>query len=122
MPPLSDRLNRQFAKAFSKHFAQLAEKYPAYAEMRNIFDQYSQAENRVTHALVTALHEDTKLLRSFLADIADCSPRVKGPIEICEQTYPGKIETTEAETERGASQMYGLPLATNGAWSSKTRS
>ena len=68
--------------------------------MRNIFDQYSQPENRVTHALVTALHEDPKLLGSFLADIAGCSPRVKGPIEISEQTYPGKIETTEDETER----------------------
>ncbi len=69
--------------------------------MRNIFDQYSQPENRVTHALVTALHEDRGLLRAFLTDIANCSPpRAMGPIEICEQTYPGEPEAAEDETER----------------------
>ena len=70
-------------------------------EMRNIFDQYSQPENRVTHALVSALHEDSNLLRAFLADIANCSPpKAKDSIEICEQTYPGEIEAAEEETER----------------------
>jgi hypothetical protein len=48
-------------------------------EMRNIFDQYPQPENRVTHALVSAFHEDSDLLRSFLAGIANCaSPKGKG--------------------------------------------
>lgn len=64
--------------------------------MRNIFDQYSQPENRITHALVTALHEDQKLLRAFLKDIPECLlPRKKQPIEIFEQTYPGELEKTE---------------------------
>jgi len=34
----SDPLNRQFAEAFTAHFAELAEKYPVYGELRNIFD------------------------------------------------------------------------------------
>lgn len=69
--------------------------------MRNIFDQYSQPENRVTHALVTALHEDCKLLRAFLKDIAKClPPRKKQLIEICEQTYPGETETIEDATAK----------------------
>ena len=35
--------------------------------MRNVFDQYSQSENRVTHALAAALLEDGKLLRPPLS-------------------------------------------------------
>ena len=34
----SDPLNRQFAEAFTSHFAELADKYPVYGELRNIFD------------------------------------------------------------------------------------
>jgi hypothetical protein len=34
----SDELNEQFAHRFTKHFAQLAAKYPIYADLRNVFD------------------------------------------------------------------------------------
>jgi hypothetical protein len=34
----SDPLNRQFAERFTQHFAALAEKYPVYGDLRNIFD------------------------------------------------------------------------------------
>ncbi|MBI2481612.1 MAG: DUF1598 domain-containing protein [Planctomycetia bacterium] len=34
----SDALNSQFAHSFTKHFADLANKYPIYAELRNVFD------------------------------------------------------------------------------------
>jgi hypothetical protein len=34
----SDPLNQQFAEDFTAHFADLAEKYPVYGELRNIFD------------------------------------------------------------------------------------
>jgi hypothetical protein len=34
----SDALNSQFAQSFTKHFTALADKYPVYAELRNIFD------------------------------------------------------------------------------------
>lgn len=34
----SDPLNKQFAESFTVHFAELAEKYPVYGELRTIFD------------------------------------------------------------------------------------
>ncbi len=34
----SDVLNRQFAQGFTKHFTALCDKYPIYAELRNVFD------------------------------------------------------------------------------------
>jgi hypothetical protein len=34
----SDPLNRQFAERFTTHFAALADKYPIYADLRNVFD------------------------------------------------------------------------------------
>ncbi len=34
--------------------------------MRNVFDQYTQAENQLTHALACSLHEDQALLREFV--------------------------------------------------------
>ncbi len=34
----SDPLNRKFADSFTTHFAALADKYPVYGEMRNLFD------------------------------------------------------------------------------------
>jgi hypothetical protein len=34
----SDDLNRQFARSFTQHFAALCQKYPLYAELRNLFD------------------------------------------------------------------------------------
>ncbi len=35
---MSDELNRQFARNFTRHFPELARKYPVYAELRNIGD------------------------------------------------------------------------------------
>jgi len=34
----SKPLNRQFVESFTKHFPELAEKYPVYAELQNLFD------------------------------------------------------------------------------------
>ena len=71
--------------------------------MRNIFDQYSQPENRVTHALMTALNEDRRLLGAFLTDIARQAPgKTDGSLQITEQRYPGVVadELDEGETER----------------------
>ena len=36
------------------------------SRIRNIFDQYSKPEDRVTHALGHVLDEDPELLKSFL--------------------------------------------------------
>ena len=34
----SDALNRKFAHSFTEHFPELCQKYPIYAELRNLFD------------------------------------------------------------------------------------
>jgi len=72
--------------------------------MRNIFDQYTQPENRLTHALVSVLGEDITLLRQFVKWVTR-KPIPKN-IKIIEQQLPGEIEITEEESERR-----GLPDA-----------
>jgi hypothetical protein len=72
--------------------------------MRNVFDQYSQPENRLTHALVSALAEDKKLLRAFVRWITGSAPPKK--LFIDEQSLPGEPEILEGESEKR-----GLPDA-----------
>ena len=69
--------------------------------MRNLFDQYSQPENRITHALMTAINEDRKLLGGFLRELL----KVKTPanpykLSVLEQQYPGEEEPSEDDLER----------------------
>ena len=71
--------------------------------MRNLFDQYSQPENRVTHALATALHEEPKLVRSFLRRVAGADPPPRAPLVVLEQRLPGESEP-DGDDERA-----GLP-------------
>ena len=56
--------------------------------MRNIFDQYTQPENRLTHALACALYEDAALLRAFVTWVGGVAPP-DGELEIVEQSRPG---------------------------------
>lgn len=72
--------------------------------MRNIFDQYSQHENRLTHALVTAFGEDPKLLRKFVKWITGTAPPKR--LKVVEQQLPGEYELSEQEYEQR-----GLPDA-----------
>ncbi len=75
--------------------------------MRNIFDQYSQPENRVTHALVSALNEDRSLLGSFLRKIVkEVPPTSSRSLAVEEQKIPGHPEQPEDAKERK-----GLPDA-----------
>ena len=74
--------------------------------MRNVFDQYTQPENRITHALVTALAEDPKLLRAFVRWITGVSAPA-GKLHIVEQRLPGEPdEHSEVDAARR-----GLPDA-----------
>lgn len=73
--------------------------------MRNIFDQYSQPENKITHALASALNEDSKLLKSFIKEFGHKGYNLRA-LEIVEQKLPGEIQTSEKEAERR-----GLPDA-----------
>lgn len=73
--------------------------------MRNIFDQYNQPENRLTHALVCCLFEDRKLLNSFISWVLATKPKIKN-VQIVEQRLPGEQESSEEDSERR-----GLPDA-----------
>lgn len=73
--------------------------------MRNLFDQYNHPENRLTHALVSALHQDHKLLKQFVRWAAPTAC-VQEPFSIIEQSLPGEEETEEETPERR-----GLPDA-----------
>jgi hypothetical protein len=69
--------------------------------LRNIFDQYLQPENRVTHALMTAINEDRNLLGLFLRELI----KAKAPVDprklsVLEQQYPGDEEPSEEELDR----------------------
>jgi hypothetical protein len=69
--------------------------------LRNIFDQYSQPENRITHALMTALQEDRKLLGLFLRELIGVKPPCHpSRLAVLEQQYPGEQEPSEEELER----------------------
>ncbi len=74
--------------------------------MRNIFDQYEQPENRLTHALVTVLDQDRSLLSPFLKwlGIAD-SPKPQA-LRMTQQQVPGTVLDDADEVEQK-----GLPDA-----------
>ena len=74
--------------------------------MRNIFDQYSQPENRLTHSLATVLHQDRKLLSDFLKKFGPRTFPSVHKLKIIEQSIPGRIELAEGESLRR-----GLPDA-----------
>ena len=66
--------------------------------VRNVFDQYKQPENRLTHSLATVLHEDTALLKSFLTTFG---PKPHPPVrelKVIEQSLPGIPELAGSET------------------------
>lgn len=74
--------------------------------MRNIFDQYTQPENKLTHSLVSSLAQDPALLRKFLSwAVRKRFPR-KHKIYIIEQSLPGQDESDEKEAAKR-----GLPDA-----------
>jgi hypothetical protein len=73
--------------------------------LRNLFDQYFQPENRVTHALLTALNEDRKLLQLFLRELVRVKPPVAATqLFVLEQRFPGEEELSEPELE-----LRGIP-------------
>ncbi len=74
--------------------------------MRNIFDQYSQPENRLTHALVSSIAQDQYLLRDFIKWTTGHSIAKKEKIHVIEQSLPDQLEESEDEAIRK-----GLPDA-----------
>lgn len=72
--------------------------------MRNVFDQYSQPENRLTHALATFLNEDREALRGFLRMVGAPPPPGQGMV-VLEQRLPGESFDEPEEVSEGR----GLP-------------
>jgi hypothetical protein len=69
--------------------------------MRNVFDQYSQPENRITHALMTALHEDRRLLALFLREIVNLrAPTATADLAMLVQQLPETPSVSEEEAEQ----------------------
>ena len=69
--------------------------------MRNIFDQYTQPENRLTHALVSALANERRLLVPFLKWIGVAElPDVRN-LRITEQQVPGEVLSGEETDAKG---------------------
>ncbi|MGH9425568.1 MAG: hypothetical protein ACRD2L_04580 [Terriglobia bacterium] len=72
--------------------------------MRNIFDQYSQPENQLTHALMVSLDSDRWLLNSFVRWVTGQNMR-KQKLVVFEQSLPGDEEDLSEEE----AQRRGLP-------------
>jgi hypothetical protein len=72
--------------------------------VRNVFDQYSLPENRVTHALLASLEADQRLLSRFLKWIGVKRP--VGRIFVLQQSLPGE-QTRIAD--RDETERQGLP-------------
>ena len=72
--------------------------------MRNIFDQYEQPENRLTHALATVLEQDRVILLAFLKWLGVSETPKQTRLAITQQQVPGSL-LDEAE----GLQQKGLP-------------
>ncbi|MGB4067995.1 MAG: hypothetical protein WBK08_08195 [Nitrospira sp.] len=68
--------------------------------MRNLFDQYSQPENRLTHALLASLAEDRWLLDAFVRWAFGMHVK-KERLSVLEQSFPGEpLDLSEEEAQR----------------------
>jgi len=68
--------------------------------MRNLFDQYSHPENRLTHALLSCLSRDRRQLQRFTSWAVGESHSAK-LLEVLEQSLPGEtIDLSEEDAER----------------------
>lgn len=72
--------------------------------MRNIFDQYSQPENKLTHALMVSLDSDRKLLKSFVRWVTG-NNMGKQKLVVLQQSLPGD----EGDLSEEEAQRRGLP-------------
>ena len=69
--------------------------------MRNVFDQYSQPENRLTHALMVTLANDRKLVRPFLKLMGTRKLPALKNIELGLQRVPGQSADSTKDGEEG---------------------
>lgn len=75
-----------------------------WSAMRNVFDQFKEPENRLTHALMSSLNEDSILLKEFIHWVTEAQLPV-GELIVQEQSLPGELEEPEGDEE----ERRGLP-------------
>jgi hypothetical protein len=69
--------------------------------MRNLFDQYDQPENKLTHALVCTLQSDRKLIRPFLSRLGIRGIPPMRQIQVVEQQVPGEAVSGNENESKG---------------------
>ena len=74
--------------------------------MRNVFDQYKEPENRLTHALATVLCEDRQLLRDFIYWITGRRFSKKASLYVVEQSLPGELIVDDREGDAGLPDLW----------------
>lgn len=82
--------------------------------MRNVFDQYTQPENRLTHALLCSLDADRQLLADFVRWVTGTT-RTEHELVVCEQSFPDDVEIAQADD----GEKRGLPdgcVAADSGW------
>ena len=81
--------------------------------MRNVFDQYEQPENKLTHALVCTLNRERSLIRPFLhwLGIRDIPPLCD--LRVDEQCVPG---TSMIGDQTGQTGVPDACIYTSGDW------
>jgi hypothetical protein len=75
--------------------------------VRNIFDQYSQNENRLTHAFASILHHDPKLKSDFLQKFLGLSKTKAKECKISVQAYPDGPPLEPSEVTKKVYQIFG---------------
>jgi hypothetical protein len=81
--------------------------------MRNIFDQYDQPENKLTHALYCTLANDRQLIRPFLAWLGIPSVPPRSELKIVEQQVPGVATQDDGDGGKG---LPDLCIYTDDGW------
>jgi hypothetical protein len=81
--------------------------------MRNIFDQFHQPENQLTHALASVLALNQKLCRRFVRDIAGIPISAKEQLHVDQQHVPGTSDPLDEDERRSLPDacIYG-----DGSW------
>jgi hypothetical protein len=69
--------------------------------MRNIFDQYDQPENKLTHALCCTLANDHHLICPFLTWLGIHSVPHQRDLKIVQQKIPGVVTSADDENPKG---------------------
>jgi hypothetical protein len=84
--------------------------------MRNVFDQYEQPENRLSHALAVCLDEDRTLLRDFLKRVRLQSPKNARKLLIVEQSLPNDPPRVDSEEEAEKPGLPDIVIHDDEAW------